>query len=50
MGTTAYTSRHGRRPKRHTLQAIDNAIPAKVAKELLAVLNGNRRYVFLARG
>jgi site-specific recombinase XerD len=32
--------------KRHTLQAIDNAIPSKVAKELLTVLNGNPRYVF----
>jgi len=41
-----YLSSRQKTSKRHTLQAIDNAIPAKVAKELLAVLNGNPRYVF----
>ena len=41
-----YLTSRQKTSKRHTLQAIDNAIPAKVAKELLAVLNGNPRYVF----
>jgi integrase len=41
-----YLSSRQKTSKRHTLQAIDNAIPAKVAKELLTVLNGNPRYVF----
>lgn len=35
--------------KRETLQRIDNAIPPSVGKELLAVLNGNPRYVFWNR-
>jgi integrase/recombinase XerD len=41
-----YLSSRQKTSKRTTLQAIDNAIPAKVAKELLTVLNGNPRYVF----
>ncbi len=45
-GYRIYLSSRQKTSKRHTLQAIDNAIPAKVAKELLAVLNGNPRYVF----
>jgi integrase/recombinase XerD len=32
--------------KKAHLQSIDNAVPAEVGKELLAVLNGNPRYVF----
>lgn len=35
--------------KRDTLQRIDNAIPPSVGKELLAVVNGNPRFVFWNR-
>lgn len=35
--------------KRETLQPIDNAIPPFVGEELMAVLNGNPRYVFWNR-
>jgi hypothetical protein len=33
--------------KKAHLQPIDNAIPVEVGKDLVAVLNGNPRYVFL---
>jgi integrase/recombinase XerD len=32
--------------KNANLQSVDNAVPVEVGKELLAVLNGNPRYVF----
>jgi site-specific recombinase XerD len=35
--------------KRETLQRIDNAIPPSVGQELMAVANGNARYVFWDR-
>lgn len=35
--------------KRESLQPIDNAIPPFVGKEIMAVLNGNPRYVFWNR-
>jgi integrase/recombinase XerD len=35
--------------KRDTLQRIDNAIPPSVGKELIAIVNGNPRFVFWNR-
>jgi len=43
LATRQKTSKHGR------LQRIDNAIPAAVGRDLMAVLNGNPRYVFWNR-